>query len=83
MPHVLVGSERNSVAFESGACAYDVVGDKARQVVVARVNGEVVDLSHQLNDGDQPSNLLLLDQKLIQDFLLFLQHDCLNFEEKL
>ena len=61
MPHVLVGSERNSVAFESGACAYDVVGDKARQVVVARVNGEVVDLSHQLNDGDLVEPILISD----------------------
>jgi len=61
VPHVLIGSERNSVAFESGACAYDVVGDKARQVVVARVNGEVVDLSHQLNDGDLVEPILMSD----------------------
>ena len=40
MPQVLVGPDRISTEIETGACAYDVVGDKARQVVVARVNGE-------------------------------------------
>ena len=59
MPHVLVGSDHVSTEIESGACAYDVVGDKARQVVVARVNGEVVDLSHQLNDGDVVEPILI------------------------
>ena len=61
MTHVLVGTERVSTEIEAGACAYDVVGDKARQVVVARVNGEVVDLSHVLSDGDVVEPILIGD----------------------
>ena len=61
MPHVLVGPDRTSVAFEAGACAYDVVGDKARQVVVARINGNIVDLSHSINDGDLVEPILISD----------------------
>ena len=52
MGSVTVGPSRESVAIEEGATAFDVVGDKARQIVVARINGELVDLSHELSDGD-------------------------------
>ncbi|MEI6109235.1 MAG: threonine--tRNA ligase [Actinomycetes bacterium] len=58
---VLVGPNRESTTIEPGATAYDVVGDKGRQVVVARVNGEVVDLSHLLADGDQVEPILISD----------------------
>lgn len=61
MPQVLAGTERISTEIVAGACAYDVVGDKARQVVVARVNGEIVDLSHILNDGDVVVPVLIGD----------------------
>ena len=61
MPQVFVGSDRISTEIDAGACAYDVVGDKARQVVVARVNGEVVDLSHPLADGDAVEPILISD----------------------
>ena len=59
--NVLVGPDRVSTILDPGACAYDAVGDKARQVVVARVNGEVVDLSHQLSDGDHVEPILISD----------------------
>lgn len=58
---VLVGPDRISTAFDVGACAYDAVGDKARQVVVARVNGEVVDLGQQLCDGDHVEPILITE----------------------
>ncbi len=61
MLNVLVGPERIETVLESGACAYDAVGDKARQVVVARVNGEVVDLSQELSDGDHVEPILISD----------------------
>jgi threonyl-tRNA synthetase len=61
VPQVLVGPDRISTEVDAGACAYDVVGDKARQVVVARVNGEVVDLSHVLQDGDSVEPILISD----------------------
>ena len=61
MPAVLVGPNRESTTIEAGATAYDVVGDKARQVVVARVNGEVVDLSHELADGDHVEPILITE----------------------
>ena len=61
MSVVLVGPNRESTTIEPGATAYDVVGDKGRQVVVARVNGEVVDLSHLLADGDQVEPILISD----------------------
>ena len=61
MPQVLVGPDRISTEIDAGACAYDVVGDKARQVVVARVNGEIVDLSHPLADGDAVEPILISD----------------------
>ena len=61
MSVVLVGPNRESTTIESGATAYDVVGDKGRQVVVARVNGEVVDLSYVLADGDQVEPILISD----------------------
>ena len=61
MSVVLVGPNRESTPIEPGATAYDVVGDKGRQVVVARVNGEVVDLSHVLADGDKVEPILISD----------------------
>ena len=59
MLNVLVGPDRVSTTLDPGARAYDAVGDKARQVVVARVNGEVVDLSHELSDGDHVEPILI------------------------
>jgi threonyl-tRNA synthetase len=59
VPQVFVGPDRISTEIDAGACAFDVVGDKARQVVVARVNGEVVDLSHPLADGDAIESILI------------------------
>jgi len=58
---VFVGSERASVDIDSGATAFDVVGDKARNVVVARVNGVVVDLDHTLTHGDTVEPILKTD----------------------
>lgn len=52
MAQVTVGTDREIVAIEPGATAYDIVGDKPRQVVVARINGELSDLSTILSDGD-------------------------------
>ncbi len=70
MPYVLVGTDRISTEISADACAYDVVGDKARQVVVARVNGEIVDLSHQLHDGDAIEPILISEP----EGLLVLRH---------
>ncbi|MEY4311555.1 MAG: threonine--tRNA ligase [Actinomycetota bacterium] len=53
MPSVLVGDNKVATEIESGATAFDVVGDKARKIVVAKVNGTLVDLSHVLKDGDE------------------------------
>ena len=61
MLNVLVGPDRMSTALVAGSCAFDAVGDKARQVVVARVNGEVVDLSHELTEGDHVESILISD----------------------
>jgi threonyl-tRNA synthetase len=61
VPQVFVGPDRISTEIDAGACAYDLVGDKARQVVVARVNGEIVDLSHELQDGDSIEPILISD----------------------
>ena len=61
MPQVFLGPDRISTEIDAGACAYDVVGDKARQVVVARVNGEIVDLSQVLQDGDSVEPILISD----------------------
>lgn len=61
MLKVLVGPDRISTALAAGSCAFDAVGDKARQVVVARVNGEVVDLSHELTEGDHVESILISD----------------------
>jgi len=61
MTAVLVGPERESVTIEPGATAFDVVGDKARKVVVARVNGTLVDLSYELSDGDVVEPVLVSD----------------------
>jgi len=58
---VFVGSQRDSVEIETGATAFDVVGDKARKVVVARVNGVVVDLDYVLVDGDAIEPILNTD----------------------
>ncbi|MEY4493228.1 MAG: threonine--tRNA ligase [Actinomycetota bacterium] len=49
---MLVGDNKVATEIESGATAFDVVGDKARKIVVAKVNGVLVDLSHILKDGD-------------------------------
>ncbi len=61
MPTVSVGFDKVSTAIESGATAYDVVGDKSRQVVVARVNGVLVDLSHVLAEGDVVEPVLITE----------------------
>ena len=61
MAAVLVGAERESVAIEPGTTAFDVVGDKARKVVVARVNGVLVDLSYELADRDVVEPVLVSD----------------------
>lgn len=61
MASVTVGTDKQVTPIEAGATAYDVVGDKARQVVVARVNGELVDLSHVLQDGDQVDPVLITE----------------------
>ena len=61
MLNVLVGPDRISTALAAGSCAFDAVGDKARQVVVAQVNGEVVDLSHELTEGDHVEAILISD----------------------
>lgn len=50
---MLVGDNKVATEIESGATAFDVVGDKARKIVVAKVNGTLVDLSHVLKDGDE------------------------------
>ena len=59
MATVTIGADRSAVAIEPGATAFDVVGDKARQVVVARVNGALVDLSHVLSEGDHIEPVLI------------------------
>ena len=61
MLNVLVGPDRIGTALAAGSCAFDAVGDKGRQVVVARVNGEVVDLSHELTEGDHVEAILISD----------------------
>ena len=61
MSVVYVGPDRTEVQIESGATAFDVVGDKARKVVVATVNGELVDLSHELANGDEVHAVLISD----------------------
>ena len=50
---MLVGDNKVATEIESGATAFDVVGDKSRKIVVAKVNGTLVDLSHVLKDGDE------------------------------
>ncbi len=61
MAHVTVGTEREQVAFETGATAYDIVGDKARQVVVARINGTLCDLSTAIHEGDHIDPVLITE----------------------
>jgi len=58
---VLVGQDKQSLDIEAGATAFDVVGDKARKVVVARVNGNLVDLSYVLVEGDVVEPVLVSD----------------------
>ena len=43
----------NKVDFEQGSTAFDAVGNTNRTVVVARINGELRDLSHVLASGDE------------------------------
>ena len=57
MPSVLVGNNKVATEIDSGATAFDVVGDKARTIVVAKVNGTLVDLSYVLKDGDEVIHL--------------------------
>lgn len=52
MPSVSVGPERVPTPVDLPATAMDVVGDKARTVVAARINGVVVDLGTELHEGD-------------------------------
>lgn len=47
---VTIGNELATL--QAPATAFDAVGNQNRTVVVARVNGELRDLSHELNDGD-------------------------------
>ena len=61
MPSVLVGDDQIQTTFEPGATAFDVIGDKAREVVAARVNGELVDLSYVLSEGDHVQPVLIGD----------------------
>ena len=63
MATVLVGLEREPVTVVEGATAFDVVGDKARKVVVAKVNGELVDLSHVIADGDVVEPVLISEDE--------------------
>lgn len=53
MPKVLVGDQKVATEIDPGATAFDVVGDKSRTVVVAKVNGKLVDLATELKDGDE------------------------------
>ena len=52
MAQVYVGPERDVIEITAGMTAFDVVGDKGRTVVVARVNDQLVDLSYVVQDGD-------------------------------
>ena len=61
MPSVVVGDQKVTTEIKSGATAFDVVGDKSRQVVVAKVNGVLVDLSHPLKDGDLVTPVLITE----------------------
>lgn len=62
MAAVLVGLDRISMPIEPGTTtAFDVVGDKARKVVVAKVNGSLTDLSHILQDGDEVLPVLVTE----------------------
>ncbi|WP_281964117.1 threonine--tRNA ligase [Serinicoccus marinus] len=64
----VAGSER---AVEQGTTAGDLVGDD-RQVVVARVGGELRDLHHELADGDVVEPVLVTEP----DGLDVLRHSC-------
>ena len=59
MPTVHVGLDGTATHIADGATAFDAVGDKARQVVAARVNDMLVDLSHLLQDGDRVEAVLV------------------------
>ena len=63
MASVTLGTEKQVIAIEPGATAYDLVGDKARQVVVARVNGDLVDLSYVVQDGDHIEPVLITESE--------------------
>lgn len=56
-----VSVDGNELELSPGATAFDAVGDKARNVVVARVNDVVVDLSHPLEQGDRVSPIRKTD----------------------
>ncbi|GAA4886200.1 threonine--tRNA ligase [Serinicoccus chungangensis] len=64
----VAGSER---AVEQGTTAGDLVGDD-RQVVVARIGGELRDLHHELADGDVVEPVLVTEP----DGLDVLRHSC-------
>ncbi|MFK5635836.1 MULTISPECIES: threonine--tRNA ligase [unclassified Ornithinimicrobium] len=64
----VAGSERT---VEQGATAADLFADD-RQVVVARVGGELVDLAHELTDGDRVEPVLVTED----EGLAVLRHSC-------
>jgi threonyl-tRNA synthetase len=66
MASVTLGTQKLTTPIEPGATAYDLVGDKARQVVVARVNGELVDLSYLVKDGDHIEAVLITEPEGLQ-----------------
>ena len=56
---VFAGQDRVATSVADGATAFDAVGDKARSVVAAKVNGTLVDLSHTLTEGDEILGVLI------------------------
>jgi len=66
MASVTLGPQKLTTPIEPGATAYDLVGDKARQVVVARANGELVDLSYLVKDGDHIEAVLITEPEGLQ-----------------
>lgn len=63
MAKVLVGDQKVATEITPETTAFDVVGDKARQVVVAKVNGKLVDLATPLVDGDEIYPVLITDSE--------------------
>lgn len=53
MSNIKVLIEGSAQELEVGATAFDAVGGKDRSIVVARINGELRDLSTKLADGDE------------------------------